>query len=494
MATTTMAMAMAMAMTADAVRAARRILSGIRVRVVVGYVGLVAVALSVGVIVTRQALQSDLDRRIEADLAQEAEELRSLAAGTDPATGQPFGPDTAAIFDTFLARNVPNRGEAFFTLVDGAPYRFSSDPPAQLLADDDLVERWRSLAAPSRRTVQSSAGETRVLAVPLRQDGTTRGVFVVAAFVEEDLDELAHAIRNVSAASAVVLALSAAVAWGLAARVIRPVRELTATARQITGSDLTARIPVEGRDELAELGGTFNDMVDRLEEGIRGQRQFLDDVAHELRTPLTIIRGHLETLGDDPRDRGDSVAIVTDELDRMSRYVSDLLVLARANEPDFCRLEPVDLGELAHTLLHKVEALGPRRWVLDDAPRPGLVAAVADVDRINQAMVSLADNAVQHTRDGDEIGLGVCVVDRHVRLWVRDTGPGVPAQLQAQIFDRSVRGAASRASRPAGMGIGLSIVAAIARAHGGDVVVEASPGTGATFTITLPLDPEESPP
>jgi signal transduction histidine kinase len=217
-------------------------------------------------------------------------------------------------------------------------------------------------------------------------------------------------------------------------------------------------------------------------------------VAHELRTPLTIIRGHLEVLDEDPDERTESIALVTDELDRMSRYVSDLLVLARADEPSSLRLEPVDLGEMTTALIQKAEALGARRWVLDEAPPAGVVAAVVDVDRLNQAMLNLAANAVEHTGEGAEIGLGVRVDGDRAQLWVRDTGRGVEPAVAATLFDRHARGASSRVTRPEGMGIGLSIVSAIARAHRGAVDVSSCPGAGATFTLTIPLDPEETTP
>ena len=155
-------------------------------------------------------------------------------------------------------------------------------------------------------------------------------MFVVAFFPDADQAEIAQVIRVAALIGLAVLAVSSVLAWTLAGRVLSPVREMTRTARRITGSDLSARIPVEGHDELAELGHTFNDMVERVEEGFRAQRRFLDDVAHELRTPITIARGHLEFLGDDPVERAETIEIVTEELDRMSRYVGELLLLAKA--------------------------------------------------------------------------------------------------------------------------------------------------------------------
>jgi two-component system, OmpR family, sensor kinase len=468
--------------------AGRKALTGIRVRVVAGYVALLAVALVTGLLITRQLLVSRLESQVEDDLAQEVEEFRRLATGNNPSTGEPFGSDAAAIFDTFLARNVPFDGEAFFTVVDGRPYRYSAEAPAQLLGDTELVARWNTLVEPQHMTANSPAGEARTLAVPLRDGDRTAGVFVVAVFPQEARDELSEALRLTAAASGVVLVLSAVVAWSLAGRVLRPVRDLTATAHRITDSDLSARIPVEGHDELAELGHTFNEMLDRVQHAVEEQRQFLDDVAHELRTPLTIARGHLEVAGNDPAERAATVALVTDELDRMGRYVDDLLLLAKAETGPFLRVAPADVGELAEGLLRRVEPLGDRQWSLVEAPTPGRVAAVVDAGRLEQAMLNLATNAVQHTRDGEAIELGASAREDEIALWVRDHGPGLDPAARDTVFDRSTRGAASRVARPDGTGLGLTIVSAIARAHGGRVDASDTPGGGSTFTITVPLE------
>ena len=431
-----------------------------------------------------------LDRDISRELAQEVEELRVLAGeGIDPRTGQPLGDDVERIFDTFLERNVPSDNEAFYTIVGGTPYRRSFNAPAALFDDAELLAAWTSARAPTAGSFETEVGETRFLAVPMTTNAGSdpAGVFVVAFFPDADQAEIAQVIRVAAITGLSALAVSSLIAWSLAGRVLRPVRELTQTARRISGSDLTARIPVDGHDELAELGDTFNEMVSRLDEGFRAQRRFLDDVAHELRTPITIARGHLEMLGDDPNERAETVAIVTDELDRMSRYVTDLLILAKAEQPEFLAVRPVDLGELATGALQRVKGLASRRWVLDQAPPVGTVATLADPDRLEQALVNLAANAAQHTSDGDEIGVGVATDGEHARLWVRDTGPGVDGAVAESLFTRYSRGAASRASRPEGTGIGLSIVDAIARAHGGAVSVLNNSGAGATFTVTIPL-------
>lgn len=469
-------------------RRLRRVLSSIRLRIVVGYVALVAVALTIATVVTRQVQLTRADREFEREQAQEVAELRRFVEqGVDPETGRPFGTDVRSLFRTFLERSVPADDEAFYTLVDGAGFLASFGAPP--LADDErFLTEW-DVDEPTAETLDSGIdelGEVRYLAVPLVHDGEVLGVFVVASFTADDYREVREVVLVIVIAGAVVLLVTSLLAWSTAGRVLRPVRDLTATARQISESDLSARIPVDGHDELAELGRTFNDMVDRLERGFAMQRQFLDDVAHELRTPITIARGHLEVLGDDPAERAETIEIVTDELDRMSRYVSDLLVLAKAEQPDFLVPEPIDVGELVLDLHHRVRAIGERNWVLDQAPDIGAQTVVADRGRIVQAIVNLATNAVQHTDVGDEIGIGGDTTADAVRLWVRDTGPGIDPEIAATLFDRTARGAHSRSRRPEGTGIGLSIVDAIVRAHGGVVAIDRTAAGGATFTITLP--------
>ena len=477
----------------------RRRFGNIRVRVVVGYVALLAAALAISTLVTRQVLLARLDRDVDRSLAQEVEEIRLLAGGTDPETGEPFGTDAQAVIDTFLSRSVPADNEAYYTLLRGEPYLRDSQAPAEPLEDEALVALWAAADQPLRGSAVTDVGEVRYLVAPLINDGVAEAAFVVVHFPGPDRDETLQVLRIVIVAGAVVLVVSAALAWSLAGRVLRPVRDLTETAREITDTDLSARIPVASDDELGELGHTFNQMLDRLESGFQNQRDFLDDVAHELRTPITIAQGHLELLGDDPVEREETVTVITDELDRMSRYVSDLLLLAKTERPDFIRPQPIDLGEFAADLMPRLSGLGNRVWQLDEAPPPGRLAIVADPVRLSQAVLNLASNAMQHTGPDDEIGFGIDVAPGSIdasppmaRMWVRDTGPGIDPSVRTALFQRHARGAASREGRPDGMGIGLSIVDAITRGHGGHVEVESSPGVGARFTITVPIGPDSA--
>jgi len=269
----------------------------------------------------------------------------------------------------------------------------------------------------------------------------------------------------------------------LAERILAPVRLVTRTARSISDTDLSKRIPVKGYDEISELSATFNDMLERLEGSFATQRRFIDDAGHELRTPITVIRGHLDVMGDDPDDRRRTLELVSDELERMSRMVDDLLTLARSDQPDFLRQRIVDLDELTIRMLENARGLAPRDWRVDGTADG---RATLDEQRLMQAVLQLAANAVRHTADGELVALGSAVHDGEVRFWVRDSGPGVRVEDRDRIFERFYRGRSGH-RRSDGAGLGLSIVQAIAEAHGGRVELDSVPGDGATFTVVIPI-------
>ena len=440
------------------------------------------------VAVTYAVFALRLDQRIEAELTQEAAEFRRLADGRDPTTGELFGTRVTRIFDVYFQRNVPSRNEALIALVNGRPYRRSRPVvPYQLNRDPELVARWGSVRRTERGQVDTPAGRVDYIAVPLLAGSRTAGVFVAAIFRDRQQSDYDATVRAAAAAGFAVLLVGSLLAWRLAGRVVDRVGGLTRTARTISESDLSRRIDVDGRDEVAQLAETFNEMLDRLEGAFAAQRQFLGDAGHELRTPLTIVSGHLELLPDDPEERREAMALMEDELERMGRLVDDVLLLAKREQPNFLRLETVEIGALTDELAQKVAALAPGR---SDVERRGRGIVVADRQRLTQAVLQLAHNAVHYAGDDMPISLGSSVAGREARLWIRDSGPGVPLAAQSTIFDRFRRG--TRGGRSEGSGLGLAIVKAIAEAHGGRVELQSAPGEGARFSIIVPVDqPEE---
>jgi two-component system, OmpR family, sensor kinase len=458
-----------------------------RTRIIGWVLLLVLLALGVVTFVTWRLLIAATDERMDITLEAEIEEFgRILEGNVDPRTGKPFA-SVEDVLQTLITYNLARPNEKFLGYVDGE-YRYQSriEAPVLLSRDAEFTRQVGSVTDSTWGRYDSGAGEVRYLAVPVTLDGdASRGVAIVAFFADQERQAADDAARLMLAVGAGTLLLAAGGAWVVAGRILRPVRDVAVTAHSITETDLSRRIPVDGRpaDELTDLAASVNEMLDRLEDGAAAQRRFLDDAGHELRTPITIVRGHLEVV--DPADPGDvreTVALVDDELDRMNRIVSDLLLLARAEQPRFVHLQPVDVAALTAEVFDKVCRLGDRDWVLETVAD---VDAELDTQRVTQALVALADNAVRYTAPGDRISLGSQLSDGELRFWVSDTGPGVPEAEQARVFERFARGS-SGARRSDGAGLGLSVVRAIAVAHGGRAVLDSVPGRGTTVGLVLP--------
>jgi signal transduction histidine kinase len=462
----------------------RRFLWGVRSRILVWYVALMAVAIVASVLVVRTVLTNQVDARIDAGLVQEASELRKLARGSDPETGERFRGDVRRIFAVFLQRNIPARNEVVLTFVDGELFRRSRPVTSYRLDEQPrLLERWNDIRRVDRGAIEGTpTGRIEYLAVPLREGRRVRGVFVGAYFRDLELAEINPAMWGAVGVGLATLLVGSLLAWRVAEGVLRPVGAVTRTAQSISEGDLNRRIDVTGRDEVAALASTFNEMLDRLEEAFATQRRFVDDAGHELRTPITVIRGHLELLEEDPVERRRTLALVMDELQRMQRIVDDLLILAKAEQRDFLDLDTVDLERLTREVHAKSEAIATREWRLERVARGRVVA---DRQRLTQALIQLAQNAAQHTEDGALIGLGSTLAGGKARLWVRDTGPGIAPEQQERIFGRFARTGGRQSD---GAGIGLSVVKAIAEAHHGRVELDSRPGAGSTFSIVIPTD------
>jgi signal transduction histidine kinase len=189
-------------------------------------------------------------------------------------------------------------------------------------------------------------------------------------------------------------------------------------------------------------------------------------------------------MGNDPEEKEEVKRLVLDELDRMSRMVEDLLLLARSEQADFLDIHPIDVREFTEEILTKAAALAPDRdW------RPGEAAdgvLAADRQRLIQALMNLARNAVEHGEPGSPITLSSAIDGDTVRFWVKDEGFGIPLADQERIFERFSRGRLAP-RRSEGAGLGLSIVRTITSAHGGRVELDSKPGQGSTFTIVLPI-------
>ena len=295
-------------------------------------------------------------------------------------------------------------------------------------------------------------------------------------------------------------ALAALAGLMVAGRAMRPIATLTATARTIASTrDPSQRIPAPERDdEVGELARTLDQMLRELdaarsetEQLMHLQREFVADASHELRTPLTSILANLELLQDRlARDSGsgDEQEMVDSALRssrRMSRLVSDLLLLARADAGRTGARRECDLAEVASAAVTEVRpvANGHRLTMTEAGPVP----VEANADELHRLTVNLLDNAVRHTPAGTEVRIAVVRRNGDAVLEVSDDGPGIPSGMESQIFSRFVRGPGpADVAGSSGTGLGLAIVKAVANSHGGDVEAGASPAGGARFTVRLP--------
>lgn len=462
---------------------------------IVGWMLLVLfVSLLSVVIIVRESLHLAVTERANADVSQEIEEFRTFTQeGVDPETSRPFT-SAERLLTVYLTRQRPGEGEVIVGYVgQSGVVTTSPGPRTPDVAEYDLTRDPELIAAAERSTsgtTDTAAGEMRWARTVVDVPGGDDAMLLVAVFTDEARAEADGTVRTLGLVSLVALLLAGVVSWVVAGRLLRPVRLVHEAAEEITEQDLTRRIDV-GDDDVSGLAATFNRMLDRLEEAFRAEQRFVDDAGHELRTPITVIRGHLELMDDDPQSRAATMRIVTQELDRMSRIVTDLLALAKADRPDFIRpTADVDLSVLTVSLDAKISALAERRWQVSQVAEG---TARLDAERVTQAVLQLAQNAVQHTVEGDAIILGSQVDDdtelgRVLRVSITDTGPGVPEDERERIFQRFAHGEPPDGRRHSGAGLGLAIVRAIAQGHGGRVDVGGHPGEGAVFTLVLPVD------
>lgn len=460
-----------------------------RTRIFAWYLALMIFFVGLSIPIFEQLVLSKVDQRLQGDLVEELEAFQEFIGEQTSTSEELTANKLNNLFQNFLGRAVPQEQTYLITFLDGKLYQsIPRSLPQQLQQDRNLLNQWAKLNKAlqgKKKTSDSNIGTIIYLAEPITIDGQVQGVFVVARTTAEEHQEAVEALTIVVRVLLGVFALTIVLAWIISGQVLAPLRSLSQTARSIIiQADLKQRLPVQGTGELAELATTFNEMMDHLQEALNIQRNFINDASHELRTPLTIIQGHLELLGDGDEEQQETIALVIDELERMNRFVEELILLAKTERPDFLQRQTVEVSFLTEELFAKVQALANRNWQLE---AQGKGSIFVDHQRMTQAIMNLAQNATQHTIETDMIALGSALDQSSVRFWVRDTGEGIAPKDLQHIFERFARASQSR-RRSEGAGLGLAIVRAIVHAHGGYVELVSQPGTGSTFTIVLPLE------
>ena len=318
-------------------------------------------------------------------------------------------------------------------------------------------------------------------------------IVVVGADLEP-LDEELEFLRGILWYMVPIALLLAAIGGSFLARQsLSPVVAMADRARRIGVENLSERLPVANpRDELGHLAETFNELLGRLEASLVRQRQFMADASHELRTPVTTTRTAaavaLQQAHRDEADYRETLRIVEQQAARLSRVVDDLFTLARADAGSYpMQPTPMYLDEVIDDVVRAARVVAGTRNVVVEATAVPEAAFTGDEELIRRMIANLVDNAVRHTPDGSAVRVELDQTDAGYAIAVKDQGPGVPADIRSQIFERFFRGdAARRSSVHDGAGLGLALTRWIARAHGGDVVVARSSPSGSTFVVSLP--------
>jgi signal transduction histidine kinase len=332
-----------------------------------------------------------------------------------------------------------------------------------------------------------------VSAVPELPPGTTvrvRGVDVDAAQLGEALGRAARSdvLRAGVLAFLLVVTATAVVAWVITGQVLRPLHDVTATARRLSAESLGERIALAGpRDEVAELADTFDAMLDRLQAAFESQRRFVANASHELRTPLTVMRTEVDvTLADPAADVAElrrMAEVVRQATERADGLVEGLLTLAHTESAGIALREPADLALAAKTAVAAVSSEAAARQVriaVEGGPAPVL----GDPALLDRVAGNLLENAVRHNVDGGWVSVCAAGDAAGSSLCVTGSGAVVPPERVAELFEPFRRGVPDRTS--GGAGLGLSIVRAVVQAHGGTVHAEPVPGGGLAVTVLLP--------
>jgi two-component system OmpR family sensor kinase len=339
--------------------------------------------------------------------------------------------------------------------------------------------------------IQLASGDQLVVAIPISDQESTLHTLLL--------------IELAVTAGALVLALAGG--WWLVRLGLRPLEDVERTADSIAAGNLDQRVPgADGATEVGRLARALNVMLERIEvafsarvasenrlkESDRHLRQFVADASHELRTPIAAVSAYAELFERGAADHADDLPRVFSgiraETARMDRLVSDLLTLARFDEGLPIQIVPTELVGLGAEAVHTASTVGPQWPVEFTASHP--VEVMGDPTRLRQVIDNLLANVRAHTPEGTSATVHVDQDGTMAEIVVSDSGPGMPSEEAARVFERFYRVDASRARNHGGSGLGLSIVAAIVAAHGGTVSAKSAPGEGMTVTVRLPVIPE----
>ena len=447
----------------------------IRLRVAAVFTLALAVAFALGSWLLSSQLSSVVLRSVDAGLTSQLTTASRLAPSSAP-SGRPAA----------LPALVP--GDYILQLIDPAGHVRAAGPED---AGVPLLTAGQQQAARQGRftvTTTIDGDAERVMAEPV--PARPGWIAVAGASLEAADGTVSALVTRLAIGGSIFIIISGVGAYLLARAALAPAERLRRAAAALSEQDPAARLPVpRTRDEIAALAGTMNDLLARLHSALARQRSFVADASHELRTPFAVLSGELELAARPGRTRAelaDAVASAAAEAARLSRITDDLLTLASSDERQLIiRPAPADLARLlARSADQAARRAADSGVTLQISAMPG-VTALVDPDRIRQAVDNLIDNALRFAPAGSQIEISAAASGPDVTVSVADSGPGFPADFLPHAFQRFRRPDGGRARADGGAGLGLAIVEAIARAHGGTATASNRPAGGAVVQLRL---------
>ena len=420
---------------------------------------------------------AELDSTINSGLRSRANDVAALVKEADSGLSE-------------RNRTLVGRTESFAEVLD-AGGRVSDSSLAVghhvLLSPSELERALHGAIVLDRGPLPGLQDESRLLAVPVSARGQRR-VVVVGTSTEARSESLSDLAQLLLVGGPVALILASLAAYGVAAAALHPVEAMRSRAAEISAAEPERRLPVPPtHDEVARLGTTLNEMLERLGEALEHERAFVADASHELRTPLAILRTELELAlaeGRSPEELRAALSSAAEETDRLSQLSEDLLTIAQTERGELpLRLARLSLAEAFDGVSRRFSRRAEDGGRAIKVSAPPTLPLDVDRLRLDQAIGSMVDNALRY--GAGPIDLEARAEDGSVEIHVLDRGEGFSDEFLERAFERFSR--ASAGSRDGGSGLGLAIVRTVARAHGGDAQAANRPGGGADVWLTLPV-------
>jgi heavy metal sensor kinase len=463
-------------------------LKSIGARLTFWYTGILCLTLLVLGILAYGLLTYSLSRDTDASLHGVAQAIAEQSQKSGPT---PVPPDLDELFRRFFGFSPAN---PYFEMLTPWGRPRSAPPPSPPLPISPKALESAMHGVPTFETLKGPGPyPVRVLIMPVRTAGQVTNVVQVGISLENMYSTLRRFVLIMAMVFPLGLLLAGGGGWLLARRALSPVDHMTRAAQRISGEHLTERLLETGTgDELDRLAKTLNEMLTRLDESFRQVRQFSADASHELQTPLTILKGEIEVGLRSERTPKEYQQVLTsslEEIERISRLVEGLLLLARA-DTGVLRMahQPVALHELVAEVTAQMQKMANKQGITLHLEDLAPVTISGDREQLQRLLLNLIDNAIKYTPAGGSVSLSLHAEDVQAQISVTDTGIGLSEAEQAQIFTRFYRAAAARSQSGGGAGLGLCLAQSIAHAHGGKIQVRSKPGQGSTFTVVLPVE------